>query len=210
MSSNKLDFITGVTLLPFDLTNIGAVYGSSKEKSQCVASRCNFVVRRGWDDVEQLEYGNVVEALGDVGFNLRSKDYAFHISASNLSYKSGTDAPLRAQSIVGTALASLKFAYAQEIAEDQILGVSYDFSQKKPELSFAWAGDTFSEQSSVAVSVDPVDRALRVRAAVSFPGPEWRRDVWDHETRRVQLVQVSGVISHVLQWCIGSCAAGDD
>jgi hypothetical protein len=189
-NSNKLDFITGVSLLPFDLNNLGAVYSSSKDKAQCVASRCSFVVRRGWDDVEQLEYGNVVEALGDVGFNLRSKDYAFHISASNLSYKAGTDAPLRAQSLVGNALASLKLGYAQQVSEDRFLGVSYDFSQRKPELSFAWAGDTFSEQSSLAVSVDPVDRAARLRAAVSFPGPEWRRDMWDPETRSVQIVQV--------------------
>uniref|UniRef100_A0A383VAP3 Uncharacterized protein n=1 Tax=Tetradesmus obliquus TaxID=3088 RepID=A0A383VAP3_TETOB len=197
-NSNKLDFVTGVSLLPFDLHNLGAVYSSSKDKAQCVASRCSFVVRRGWDEAEQLEYGNVIEALGDVGFNLRSKDYAFHISASNLSYKAGTDAPLRAQSLVGSALASLKLAYAQQVAEDRFLGVSYDFSQRKPELSLAWAGDTFTEQSSIAVSIDPVDRAARLRAAVSFPGPEWRKDVWDHETRSVQLVQDDGLSRHTI------------
>ncbi|KAF6254750.1 hypothetical protein COO60DRAFT_1622452 [Scenedesmus sp. NREL 46B-D3] len=197
-NNNKLDFITGVSLLPFDLNNLGAVYSSSKGKAQCVASRCSVVVRRGWDDVEQLEYGNVVEALGDVGFNLRSKDYAFHISASNLAYKAGTDSPLRAQSLVGNALASLKVAYAQQVSEDRFLGVSYDFSQRKPELSLAWAGDTFTEQSSLAVSIDPIDRAARLRAAVSFPGLEWRRDVWDHDTRSVQLVQDDGSSRHTV------------
>jgi hypothetical protein len=31
----------------------------------------------------------------------------------------GTDAPLRAQSVVGNALASLKLAYAQEVSDDR-------------------------------------------------------------------------------------------
>lgn len=31
----------------------------------------------------------------------------------------GTDAPLRAQSMVGNALAGLKLAYAQEVADDR-------------------------------------------------------------------------------------------
>lgn len=190
-SKNKLDIIQGVSLVPWDLNNLGAVFGNAKQNSQCVASRCNFVVRRGFDEAEQVEYGNVIEALGDVGFSLRSKQYAFHISASNLSYKSGTDAPLRAQSLVGNALASLKLGYAQELKEDRIVGITYDFSQRKPELSLAWAGDTLSEQASLAVTVDPIDRAMRVRAGVTFPGPEWRKNVWDHETRMVQVVPVS-------------------
>lgn len=88
-SDNKLDFIQGVNLQPWEWHNLGAVFGSSKENSQCVAARCNFVVRKGFDEVEQTQYGNVLEGLGDVGFNLRAKQYAFHISASNLSYKQG-------------------------------------------------------------------------------------------------------------------------
>lgn len=86
---NKLDFIQGVQLVPWEWHNLGAVFGSSKENSQCVAARCNFVVRKGFDEVEQTQYGNVLEGLGDVGFNLRAKQYAFHVSASNLSYKQG-------------------------------------------------------------------------------------------------------------------------
>jgi len=88
-SANKLDFVQGVSLLPWEWNNLGAVFGSSKENNQCVAARCNFVVRKGFDEVEQTQYGNVLEGLGDVGFNLRAKQYAFHISASNLSYKQG-------------------------------------------------------------------------------------------------------------------------
>lgn len=86
---NKLDFIQGVNLQPWEWHNLGAAFGSSKENNQCVAARCNFVVRKGFDEVEQTQYGNVLEGLGDVGFNLRAKQYAFHVSASNLSYKQG-------------------------------------------------------------------------------------------------------------------------
>lgn len=88
-TDNKLDFIQGVNLQPWEWHNLGAVFGSSKENNQCVAARCNFVVRKGFDEVEQTQYGNVLEGLGDVGFNLRAKQYAFHVSASNLSYKQG-------------------------------------------------------------------------------------------------------------------------
>jgi hypothetical protein len=88
-SDNKLDFIQGVNLQPWEWHNLGAVFGSNKENNQCVAARCNFVVRKGFDEVEKTQYGNVLEGLGDVGFNLRAKQYAFHVSASNLSYKQG-------------------------------------------------------------------------------------------------------------------------
>jgi hypothetical protein len=89
-SSNKLDIIPGVSLVPWEWNNLGAVFGSgAKDNSQCVAARCSFVARKGFDEADQTLYGNVLEGLGDVGFNLRAKQYAFHVSASNLSYKQG-------------------------------------------------------------------------------------------------------------------------
>jgi hypothetical protein len=45
-------------------------------------------------------------------------------------------------------------------------------------------------QSSLAVTVDPVDRSMRVRAGVVFPGPDWRVDTYDRVTKEVELVQV--------------------
>jgi hypothetical protein len=191
-TENKLDFIQGATFLPWDWRNIGAVFGHGTKTSQCVAARGNFVVRRGYDEQEQIDYGRVVEGLGDLGLNLRSKDYAFHISASNLSYKSGNDAPLRAQSVIGNALASLKFTFAQQYAEDQYIAVSYDLKQHKPEFSLAWSGETLTEKATVAVNVDPIDRAARVRAAVSFPGPEWRDDVYNDATRMIEVPKDDG------------------
>jgi hypothetical protein len=50
---------------------------------------------------------------------------------------------------------------------------------------------TDTTQASLAVTVDPVDRAMRVRAAVVFPGPEWRTDVYNEDTRQLELVPVS-------------------
>lgn len=88
-TDSKLDIIQGVNLMPWEWRNLGALFGSSKDNAQCMAARCNFVVRKGFDEADQTQYGNVLEGLGDVGFNLRAKQYAFHISASNLSYKQG-------------------------------------------------------------------------------------------------------------------------
>lgn len=54
-------------------------------------------------------------------------------------------------------------------------------------------------QASLAVTVDPVDRAMRVRAGVVFPGPEWRDDVYNEATRRLELVQVGPLRQHGMQ-----------
>lgn len=45
------------------------------------------------------------------------------------------------------------------------------------------------------MTVDPVDRAMRVRAGVVFPGPEWREDVYNEDTKRLELVQVHRLIA---------------
>lgn len=50
------------------------------------------------------------------------------------------------------------------------------------------------------MTVDPVDRAMRVRAGVVFPGPEWREDVYNEDTRRLELVQVC------VRACVCVCA----
>ncbi|KAF8065775.1 hypothetical protein HT031_002835 [Scenedesmus sp. PABB004] len=214
---NALDFIQGVALLPWELNNLGAVFGARRDKAQCVASRARVVLRRGGGDDGAAAappdgggpaYGNVMEALGDVGFNLRSGEAAFHVGASNLSLRAGADAPLRATSAVGGTLASLKLAYAQEVAEDRFVGLSYDFGQRKPELSLAWAGDALTEQASLALTLDPVDRAARLRAGVTFPGPEWRRDAWDLASRSLQLVPVERGSRHTV-WVQHEARRGD-
>lgn len=196
--SNKLDFVEGVSFLPWDWRNLGAVFqdGRTRETSQSVAARCNFTLRRGFDALEGADYGGVVEGVGDLGINLRSRAFAFHLGASNLTYKGGEDAPLRAAAAGGSRLASLKLAVAQEYAEDQFLAVSYDLLQKKPELAVAWSGETFTERATLSLHLDPVDRACRLRAGVSFPGPEWREDVYDEVTRTVECPAEDGGARH--------------
>jgi hypothetical protein len=55
-------------------------------------------------------------------------------------------------------------------------------------------------QASLAVTLDPVDRALRLRAAVVMPGPEWRTDVYNEDTRQLELVPVS--VMRVMCVCV--------
>eukprot|EP00877_Chromochloris_zofingiensis_P002682 jgi/Chrzof1/12414/Cz06g33180.t1 len=191
-TENKLDFVQGASFLPWDWRNLGAVFGRPKNNTQCVAARCNFAVRRGYDIAEKVDYGRVLEGLGDLGLSLRSKHYAFHVSAGNLTYKTGNDEPLRAQSVLGNALSSLKLTFAQEYSEDQYLAVSYDIKQRKPEISLAWSGETFTEKATVAMHLDPVDRALRIGAGISLPGPEWRDEVYDEETDKVEYPEDDG------------------
>jgi hypothetical protein len=186
--SNKLDFLDGVSFLPWDWRNLGAAFQDGRrEKSQSVAARCNFTVRRGFDALDAVDYGGVVEGVGDLGINLRSKAFAFHLGASNLTYKGGEDAPLAVVSTSRGRLASLKLTVAQEYAEDQFAAVSYYVLQRRPELSFAWSGETFTERATLSLHLDPVDRAARLRAAVSLPGPEWRDDVYDEATGNVEI-----------------------
>lgn len=191
--SNKLDFLEGVSFMPWDWRNLGAAFNAGRrENNQSVAARCNFTVRRGYDALDGVDYGGVVEGLGDLGINLRSKQFAFHLGASNLAYKRGDDTPLQALSVAGGKLASLKVTFAQEYSEDQYYAISYDLLQKKPELSFAWSGETFTERATLSLHLDPIDRAARLRAGVSFPGPEWREDVYDEVTDRVEAPKDDG------------------
>lgn len=190
--SNKLDLVEGTSFLPWDLRTLGASFEDGRPAhNQSVAARCRFTLRRGFDALERVDYGRVTEGAGDVAFNLRAAGLAFHLGASNLTYKAGSDAPLAAAdaSLAAGAdakVASLKVAVAQEFAEDQYVAASYDLIQKKPELAFAWSGETFTEKAALAVNLDPVDGVCRLRAAVSFPGPEWREDVYDELTGRVE------------------------
>ncbi|KAI8471016.1 MAG: hypothetical protein J3K34DRAFT_520916 [Monoraphidium minutum] len=185
---NKLDVVDGVSFMPWDWRNLGAAFQDGRsENSQSVAARCTFTARRGFDALDGVDYGRVVEGVGDLGINLRAKQFAFHIGASNLAVKGGDDAPLAALPVAGGRLASLKLTVAREYAEDQYAAVSYDVLQRRPELALAWAGETFSERASLSLHLDPVDRACRLRAGVAFPGPEWREDVYDEVTDRVEV-----------------------
>ena len=108
-----------------------------------------------------------------MGIALRSKSLAIGLTASNLSLKTGLDDPIATSAAAGTA-PSLKATLAQEFSPDSFISVSYDLKLKKPEFGLCWTGETFTEKSTISVQADPIQRALRLSAAVSFPGPEWR------------------------------------
>ncbi|GBF91705.1 hypothetical protein Rsub_04009 [Raphidocelis subcapitata] len=184
---NKLDFVDGVSFLPWDLRNLGVSFEDGRpEHSQSVAARCHFTLRRGFDALEGLDYGRVAEGVGDIGINLRARGLAFHLGASNLAVKGGDDTPLAALAPAGGRLASLRVTVAQEISPDAYAAASYDVLQKKPGLTLAWSGQTFTERATLAVHLDPVDGAATLRAGLAFPGPEWRETVYDEETGRVE------------------------
>lgn len=117
-TSNKLDIVQGVALVPWEWNNLGAVFGSGRQNTQAVAARASFVLRKGSDALQQpaaaadggaaAQFGGVLEGLGDVGFNLRAKQYAFHISASNLTYKQGVLSASTRQQQWGCVFADLQ------------------------------------------------------------------------------------------------------
>ena len=173
---NRLE-IPKQSILPFDWANLGSAFRLRDGKLPTVASgitgRCSFVVREGFDPLDKSSTGRVLESDGDMGITLRSKTFAIGLTASNLSLRTGLDDPLATSAAAGSA-PSLKATLAQEFAQDSFISVSYDLKLKKPEFALCWTGDTFTEKATVCVQADPIQRALRLSAAVSFPGPEWR------------------------------------
>lgn len=183
---NKVDPINGRSVFPFEWHSLGATLRDKDDDKQALAARCNFTVRRGYDPVQFIDYGRVVEGLGDLGFSLRSKGITLNVSATNLVYKTGQDEPVRAQSVLGQALSGLKVMLVREYVKDSYVAIAYDIKQQKPELSFCWTGETFQEKASLLASVDPVDRSMKLNAALVFPGPEWRVDVYDEDNDVVE------------------------
>lgn len=69
--------------------------------------------------IEQLELSTSSKSSSRRGYASPFSGCIAFMSASAFICIAGTDAPLRAQSVVGNALAGLKLAYAQEISEDR-------------------------------------------------------------------------------------------
>ncbi|GAX78416.1 hypothetical protein CEUSTIGMA_g5858.t1 [Chlamydomonas eustigma] len=182
-SGNHLDFIPFLSVIPFEWRAIGDAFKSaSKIKSgikSSLAGRCTFVVRQGYDPTDQSSTGRVLEGNGDFGICLRSKTGAISLTASNLSLRTGLDDPL--VGAANFAPPSLKATLAHEFSEDSFIAASYDLKLRKPELSLCWTGETFTEKATFSLTADPVHRALKLSAAVSFPGTEWRNTVYDEE-----------------------------
>ena len=173
---NKLEFLPrGLSVLPWEWKGLGSAFSTKGKTAESLSSRCSFVVREGFDPVDQSSTGRVLEGAGDLGITVRKDSLAMSLSVGGLSWRSGLDNPLavEATGAVGT-VPSLKATVAKEVAEDQFLALSYDFKLKKPEFSLCWSGTTFTERATLCVHADPLYRTYRLGAAVEMPGPEWR------------------------------------
>lgn len=178
---NKLDIIPRAGQLPsWDWKNLGATFASGRNSNaQNLHGQVRFVVRQGYDAVDQTLTDRVVDGTGDLGVTLKSKSIAVGLSLGNLSYKTGNDDPLTSQAVGESSVPSLKVTLAKEVKEDQYVAVSYDVKQKKPEFTLAWSGQTQRDKASLVLHADPLFQSYKLGAAVSFPGPEWREDVYD-------------------------------
>lgn len=199
MEANKLDFVPRLSFLPFEWRTLGVAFGGGSAAGSgyeaSASGRCSFTVRQGTDPLEQISTGRVAEGVADAGVALQHKSLALSLTAGNLSFRSGLDDPAaRVSQLVGeAAVPSLKVTAAKRLGTDSnYAAVSYDLKQRKPELSVCWAGDTPSERATLLLKVDPVMRALRVSAAVSTPGPEWRKVLFDDETSQIEYPQDDG------------------
>uniref|UniRef100_A0A7S0RRL2 Uncharacterized protein n=1 Tax=Chlamydomonas leiostraca TaxID=1034604 RepID=A0A7S0RRL2_9CHLO len=197
---NKLEFMpsqASESVLPtFDLRSLGAAFavgdGPSTSKSPVSAAklsgRCTFVVRQGFDPIDQTSTGRVIQGRGDMGITLRKGSTAISLTAGNLSYVTGLDDPLAAaQASVGEGtVPSLKATLASEYKPDCFAAASYDIRQKKPEFTLAWSGSTSTDQASLVLHADPLMRTYKLGASVAFPGPEWRKTVYNEDNERIE------------------------
>lgn len=197
---NRLDFLPQRSFLPFEWRNLGQAYASSSSdpspSNQLAAAklsgRATFVVRQGYDPLDNSSTGRVLEGDGDLGIAFRLKSLAFGLTASNLAMRSGLDDPLTEAAAAVSTAPSLKATIAQEFSEDCFLAASYDLKLRKPELALCLAGETFTERATLCLQADPIQRALKIAAAVAFPGPEWRDTLYDEEKDAIEYPRDDG------------------
>lgn len=189
---NALDFVPRLSFLPFEWRNLGAAFGISDRTGQAASGRCNFVVRRAVTPGD--ESGTSVEGRSDVGVSLKQGTLAIGLTASNLTFRSGLEDPTAAvsQRVGESSVPSLKISAAKVFDGENYVGVSYDLKQQKPELSACWTGRADNDRATLLVKVDPVMRAVKLSAAVSTPGPEWRKVLYDDETNTLEYPQDDG------------------
>jgi hypothetical protein len=208
-SANALDFLPGVTLQAFPWRAIGQVLATDAPECRSLAGRARFTVRPGAaaavavaaaasaadDDSSAppllLPRSTVVEGAGDLSATIRHSHLLINVAACNLTVRSGQDDPLAAFR-AAAAGAALRVSAAAQVGEDAYAGVTYDLATRRPELSVCWTGYTPTERAALSVHADPVDRSVRLRAAVCFPGPEWRGDRLDDRTGLVDFVEDDG------------------
>lgn len=196
---NVLDFVPRLSFLPFEWRNLGAAFGVKDPKGVAASGRCSFVVKQGIDAAELTSTGRVVEGLANIGASIKLNTLAIGLTSGNLSFRTGLDDPIAAvtQRYGETSVPSLKIAASKQFKGDNYVSVSYDLKQRKPELSACWTGQADTDRATMLVRLDPIMRSVKVAAAVSTPGPEWRKVLYDDETNRLEYFQDDGA-RHVL------------
>ncbi|KXZ51948.1 hypothetical protein GPECTOR_11g72 [Gonium pectorale] len=185
---STLDFVPRLSFLPIEWRNLGAAFGLKDRSGPAASGRCSFVVRQGVDTAELSTTGRVVEGLADIGVAFKHSMLAIGLTSGNVSFRSGLDDPAAAvaQRIGNASVPSLKLTAAKQFKGENYVAVSYDLKQQKPELSACWTGEAYTDRATLLVRVDPVMRAVKLNAAVSTPGPEWRKVLYDDETDRLE------------------------
>ncbi|GIL46112.1 hypothetical protein Vafri_3173 [Volvox africanus] len=185
---NALDFVPRLSFLPIEWRNIGAAFGLKDRSGPAATGRCSFVVKEGIDAADVSTTGRVVEGASDVGVALKLNTLALGITAGNLSFRTGLDNPTAAlaQRIGESSVPSLKVMAVKQFKDENYVAASYDLKTRKPELSACWAGDAKTERATLLVRVDPIMRSVKLDAAVSTPGPEWRNVLYNDVTDRIE------------------------
>jgi hypothetical protein len=116
--------------------------------------------------------------------------YALSVSTSDVCVRRGVDEPFKAAA--GQPSPSLKIGLVRSFGTDAMVGASWDVRHARPEATVAWAGHTSTEKAAVMLTADPLDRSLTVRAAVAAPGPEWRRVLYNEDTKRLEIPKDDG------------------
>ncbi|KAG2497390.1 hypothetical protein HYH03_004546 [Edaphochlamys debaryana] len=191
---NVLDFVPRLSFLPIEWRNIGAAFGIKEKSGPAAVGKCAFVVRQGTDTAELSSTGQVVEGRSDVGVSYKMNTLAIGLSAGNLTFRTGLDDPTAAVAArCGEgSVPSLKLTAAKLLKDDTYVGVSYDLKQQRPELSACWTGTADEDRATLLVRVDPIMRSVKLSAAVSTPGPEWRKTLYDDETGLLEFPQDDG------------------
>ena len=180
---NKLDFVPGLSFLPWEWRTLGTAFSSTKPRGSWLSGRCTFTVRQGFDPVEMASTGRVVDGHGDLGITLRLKTLAFSAALGNIIYKQGLDDPSQASL---AEQPSLKYTIAKEYKEDQYIAFTYDAQLKKPEFSLCWSAEAQKDRATLCLHADPLFRTFKVGTAVSTPGPEWRVVVLNEDTDKLE------------------------
>lgn len=199
-----MDFVPRLSFLPFDWRALGTAFGREGASG---SGRVQFAVRQGFNPLDGSTIGRVVDGSAELGASYEHQSLVVSVSAGSLQFRGGRDDPAAsvAQAVGEAGVPSLKLTAAKRLgSDDNYVAVTYDLKQRKPELSVCWHGDAARDRATLLLKADPIMRAVRISAAVSTPGPEWRKVLYDDVTNKVEVPKDDGgrhtlYLQHVAQ-----------